>query len=152
MTELYNHISTVSSDVDVTLNIACQVEVIEESYKDQEIHYAADGSTSRKGFSEDSIGIFKIQYRVLTASDAGTIFDIYHDTDKANGLTNSFKFVHPDGYTYVVKFAKEIPRDINPASYSFESIDLIAIGRILSSDFLEIGGETLTIGGESITL
>lgn len=130
MTELYDHISTVSFDVNVTLSLSPQVEVVEISYKDQEIQYAADGSTSRKGFSEDSIAVFQLQYRTLTESNAGTIFDIYHDTAKANGLVNSFKFVHPDGHTYVVKFAKEIPRDITPVNYSFESIDLIVLGKI----------------------
>lgn len=128
--EIYDYLSTVSADVDVTLSISCQVEIVETGYKDQVIHMSANGSPERKGFSEDAIAIFRIQYNVLSASDAGTIFDIYHDSAKANAFENSFKFNHPDGHTYVVKFSTRLPREFLPTHHGYKEIDLIVIGRI----------------------
>ena len=128
--ELYDYLSTIASDVNVTLSVKCQVDLIEIWHKDQVIHRAVDGTTERKGFSEDTVATIKIRFDVLSESDAGTILDIYHDSAKANAFENSFKFSHPDGHTYVVKFNSKLDRQHFITHRSFPTIDLIVLGRI----------------------
>ena len=49
----------------------------------------------------------------------GTIFDLYNDSAKANGMVRSFRMSHPtDGHTYVIRFDSDLTREYQIGSIS----------------------------------
>lgn len=130
--EMYDYLSTVAPDVDVTLSVDPWRVVVEEGEKRQEVIFGADGSEEVVSQSDDSVYYVNLQWQFLSGSDAGTIFDLYHDSAKANGIKNSIKWVHPsDGHTYVVKFRGKLTRTWVPGLlHQVDQIRLRVIGRI----------------------
>jgi len=128
--ELYDYLSIVTSDVDITLTINPQSVLKTNISKNQIIRKGDDNSREVLNFNDDPIPYIFIRYDLLDASDVGTIFDIWMDTSKANGMLNSFKFDHPDGHTYVVSFETDISMLMSPTYYSLDIIKLYVVGRI----------------------
>ena len=108
--EIYDYVSTITSDVDQTLSITPQGRVTEKGFKNQKIHMADDNSEERITLSTGSIFYLSWAWNVLLEADSGTVMDLYHDAAKANGMGNSFKFTGHDGHTYVVRFDMELSR------------------------------------------
>ena len=129
--EMYDFLSTISADYNSTLGISPQGEIEEESAKSGIIHYGVDGSEERINFNTSSIFYISIQWNILSESDAGTIFDWYNDSAKANGMQKSFKYNYGDGHTYVVRFDSKLPRRGQAVSrYGLPNIRLKVLGRI----------------------
>jgi hypothetical protein len=130
--EIYDYVSEVAADVDVTLNVSPQSIIWEGGAKAIEIHEGLDGSEERIILSDQSVFRVRLQWRALTEADAGTIFDIYHDTAKACGMATSFKWDHPaDGHTYVVRFDSDLSRfRQNAIIYGFATLRLKVLGYI----------------------
>ncbi len=128
--EIYDYVSTVSADVDVTLSLDPQVVIPEVGGKGDIVHLADDESEERIGFSSDFKFYITIRYDLLNESDAGTLLDIWADSSKANGRINSWKFAHPDGHTYVVRFDTDMTRLMSPTYYTIKNIRLKVLGRI----------------------
>ncbi len=130
--ELYDYLSTVSADVDQTLSIDPQSVLTETITKNDLVNEGDDRSEERAEFTGDFIAYVVIRYDLLSASDSGTIIDFFYNSSKGNGLINSFKFSHPDGHTYVVRFDTDLTRLINPApsKHSIKNIKLKILGRI----------------------
>lgn len=130
--EMYDYLTTIAPDVDVTLAVDPWEIVPEEGEKRQEVIYGSDGSEEVISQSDNSIFHLALQWKYLSASNAGTIFDIYHDTAKANGLKNSIKWTHPsDGHTYVVKFRGPLKRVWIPGQlHEISEIKIRVLGRI----------------------
>lgn len=131
--EMYDYLSTVTADyATAALAVAPQQILTETGTKKQIIHTADDGSEERIDLSTASIFHLTLIWETLSASEAGTIVDFYHDTAKGNGITRTFKWTHPtDGHTYVVRFAEDINRTIRPANlHGINTIKLRVVGRI----------------------
>jgi hypothetical protein len=130
--EIYDYVSTVTADyTTTTLTIKAQGVVTEEGQKNQVIHLADDNSEERITLSTGSIFYVSWDWAQLSESDAGTIMDLYHDSAKANGMGNSFKWTAHDGHTYVVRFAMPLTRSGNALSrWGFQGIRLRILGRI----------------------
>lgn len=129
--EVYDFVSTVTPDYAQAIGILPSGEIAEESSKSQIIHIGIDGSEERISFTTTSIFYIEIQWNVLSESDAGTIFDWYNDSAKANGTQRSFKYTWGDGHTYVVRFDSPLPRRGQAVSrYGIGSIRLKILGRI----------------------
>jgi len=128
--EIYDYVSTVTSDVDQTLSISPQNVLTEMVGKNDIIHDMDDGSDEIVELSSTYIFHIMIQYDLLNESDAGTIFDFWCDSNKGRGKVNSFKFNHPDGHTYVVRFITDMSRAMTPTSYGIKEIRFKIIGRI----------------------
>lgn len=129
--EMYDFLSTVTADYAQTLNITPQGTVTEESQKNQIIHIGVDGSEERISFNTAPIYFITIEWRVLSESDAGTIFDWYNDAAKANGMQRSFQYAYGDGHTYVVRFDSKLTRSgRNLASYGIPGVRLKVLGRV----------------------
>lgn len=128
--ELYDYLDTVEADKDVTLELDPQAVMTIQVKKAQVELLGDDNSSEILHFSDDPIAYINIRYDLLNESDAGTLFDIFMDTDKANGKLYSFKFDSPDGHTYVVRFNTDMSEMMNPTYYSFAQISLKVIGRI----------------------
>lgn len=132
--EPYDYLSTVSADVDVTLNLTPHQVIVEEPDFIQEIKLGDDGSEKRIGFSSTSIWYVEVPYKRLRASDAGTLLDLWADTAKAQGRLNSFKLDYGDGHTYVVRFDSNVRRELQTAGwFGFGTIRMRMLGKIVDS-------------------
>ena len=130
--EMYDYISTVTADNDVTLSVQPSHMITEiGSFKDK-IHMGDDGSEERIQLSSTPIFYVTLYWNNRSASDIGTVFDFYFNAAKGNGRTESFKWSHPtDGHTYVVRFESELSRTImNPEIHGVPSCKLRVLGRI----------------------
>jgi hypothetical protein len=129
---MYDFLSTVSSDYDYTLTLRARGTIIEDGYKNQVIHIGDDNSEERITLSSGSVFYIELPFSTLSESDSGTIFDIYHDPAKANGMGNSFKYTAYDGHTYVVRFDCKLDRSLGPGSkiWGIPTVRLRVLGRI----------------------
>lgn len=108
--EMYDFLSTISPDYNVLLDISPQGTVSEESSKNQTIHLGVDGSEERISFNTSPIFYITIGWNALSESESGTVFDMYNDPTKANGMMRTFKYAYGDGHTYVVRFDTKLTR------------------------------------------
>ena len=92
------------------------------------------GAETRISLGDDTTWFWaKLEFSMLSStSDVGTVFDLYHDTAKANGIVNSIKWAHPtDGHTYVVRFAAGVERTLfNSGIHGIPYVTLRVLGRI----------------------
>ena len=129
--EPYDYLSIVTADYDYTLAIAAQGTVTEEGYKNQVIHLADDNSEERITLSTGSIFYVTYPINQLSEANSGTIFDLYHDPVKANGMGNSFKLTAYDGHSYVVRFAGKLTRTGNSVSrWGMPGISFRILGKV----------------------
>lgn len=133
--EMYDYVSAVTPDYDVTLDVSPQDVLTEDGSKSQVIHEADDGSEERISLGDDaSVFYVTLMWKRKDSEDIATIFDWWHDTSKANGRVRSFKWNHPtDGHTYVVRFASNAPRSIyGPSAFGhgIGTVTLRVLGRI----------------------
>lgn len=101
---------TITADYTTALVIESQGRVIEEGYKNQVIHLADDNSEERITLTTGSIFYVSWDWALLSESEAGTVMDLYHDPDKANGIARTFKWTAHDGNNYVVRFDCKLTR------------------------------------------
>jgi len=109
--KMKDYLSVVAPDYNATLSVTPQKTLIEVIEKDQVVHIL--DSTGEVRISFDDTPMFLIQAswpNGITIVDAGTIFDWYADSTKANGLVRSFKWLHVDAETYIVRFATKFLR------------------------------------------
>jgi len=131
--EVYDYVSAEAADYNQTFSVSPQRVLTEQGGFYQAKHPADDTSEKVVTFSTSPIFFFLLQWDVLSAADAGTIFDWYFDTAKSKGMAKSFKFTHPtDGHTYVVKFDTDLNRIITAGVtlYSIKQMRLKVVGRI----------------------
>ena len=131
--EIYDFLSTITSDVDITLSIKAQGAITEEGYKNQVIHMGDDNSEERITLSTGSIFYVTYPIRQLSESESGTIFDLYHDPVKANGMGRSFKLTTYDssGVNYVVRFDCKLIRSGNSVNrWGFPGIRFRILGKV----------------------
>lgn len=130
--EMYDYLSTVSPDKSDTLSILPHEVLTERGTKNQVVHRGDDGSDVVISLGSSFIFYVTLIWLNLSASDAGTILDLYYDSAKANRSANTFKWTHPsDGHTYVVRFLGDIQREIRPAGWhSVMQVTLQVVGRI----------------------
>ncbi len=134
--ELYDYFSgaTVTPDyTGATLSIFARGNIVEETTKNVVIHTGDDGSEERIALSDTSIFFVQIPWSNLSEDDAGTVFDFYHDSSKANGMEKSFYWHHTgeitDDHTYVVRFASNLSRTLqNQNYYGFGTVRLKILG------------------------
>ena len=130
--EPYDYLSEVAADVDQILIIKAQGRLLERGSKNQVIHIGDDGAEKRINLDSTSIFYVEFPWRALSESDAGTIMDLWHDSSKANGKVNSFKWSHPsDGHTYVARFDNNLDRERKMvAIYGFGKVRMKLLGYI----------------------
>jgi len=76
--EMYDRLSTIASDVNQTLSIACQGEITEEGGFNQKVHKGYDGSERRVNLGSTTPEFYcTFNWNQLSESDMGTIFDLY---------------------------------------------------------------------------
>lgn len=131
--EIYDYVSAVTPDYSATtLTLRPQGIIYEDGSKAIEIHEGRDGSEEAIILSDVSVFFIRLQWKAISASESGDIFDMYHDSTKACGIARSFPWQHPtDGHTYVVKFRDVLSRfKENAAIYGFSTLRLKVMGRI----------------------
>ena len=130
--EMYDFLSTVSPDYNVLLDISPQGTVSEESSKNQTIHLGVDGSEERISFNTSPIFYITIGWNALSESESGTVFDMYNDSAKANGMMRTFKYAYGDGHTYVVRFDTKLTRSgQHLEKMGIQGVRLKVLGRIV---------------------
>lgn len=137
--EPYDYIDEATPDVDITLgvtpyDIQPQGEIKDVGRKNQTIHKGEDRSEERISLGDDeSEFVVSFPYEFLTTSEAGIVYDFFHDTAKGNGIVSTWKWYNPDdSHTYVVRFDCDLERvrkayDI----YGYASITLRILGKVL---------------------
>jgi hypothetical protein len=129
--EPYDYLPTITPDYDYTLTIKAQGTVTEEGYKNQVVHLADDNSEEVVTLSPNSIFYVSWEWGLLSESDSGTIFDLYHDPVKANGIARSFKLTAYDGHDYVVRFAMNLSRVGNNVNrWGLPSVKMRILGKV----------------------
>lgn len=130
--EIYDHVAVAVADYDYTFNIKSHQILPEEGLKQQEILEGDDGSETVITHSNTSIFYVTLIWAYLSASDAGIIFDLFHNTTKANQYARSFRwYSYADLHTYVVKFRSPLVRNRVPGTHhTVNSIKLKIIGKI----------------------
>jgi len=101
-----------------TLTLQPQEVIEEEGYKNIITHEYDDGSESSIALSNASIFFATLRWDHMSAADAGTIMEFYHNSSKANGTARSIQWTHYDGNTYVVKFVGRLPRSFGRYAHS----------------------------------
>lgn len=128
--EPYDFLSSVNADYNYALSIAAQGIVTEEVYKNQVIHLADDNTEERITLSSGSIFYVSWDWKQLSESDSGTIFDLYCDSSKANGIGNSFNWIGHDGHLYTVRFDMKLQRVGNASSrWGLPNVRIRLLGR-----------------------
>ncbi len=128
--ELYDYLSTVTPTVDQTLELNPQSVLTETVTKNDGVCIGDDGSEERYEFTGNIIAYILLRYDILDESNAGLVLDFFFNSAKGNGFLNSFKFTHPDGHTYVVRFDTDMNRAMNPTNYSIKKVRFKVLGRI----------------------
>lgn len=129
--EPYDYLSTITPDYNYTLAIRAQIRITEEGYKNQIIHLADDNTEERITLSTSSMFYISFPWNLLSEADAGTIFELYHDPSKANGIANSFKFAYDGLHTYVVRFDMKLARAGHSVdTWGIENVRMRVLGRI----------------------
>lgn len=129
--EMYDYLSIVAPDNDVTLSTPKPSRVKENLFRNQKIHLGDDVSEEVVTLDPAVVGDVTVLFPKLQASDAGTILDFYLDAAKGNCMAESFKWEHPsDGHTYVVKFRSDVKRTLRYTSFQFPNIKLKLMGKI----------------------
>lgn len=126
---MYDYLSDGTADYTSTeLTLAPSAVMQERPYKRQ-IKHEMDGITPVViSISDDVYFIVPVRWNYLTKSDSGTIFDLWLDSNKANGWKRTFYFVHPtDGHTYVARFWSDLSRVLEYQSPNFRSISEIQL-------------------------
>ena len=134
--EIWDYLSAVAvtPDYNVVLSVTPQRELFEEGEKNQFVHLGDDNSEEVISLSDTSVFYVSLQWDVLSEADAGTIFDLHHDTAKANGIARSFKWTNAseisDPHTYTVRFASPLPRGKFLANiHGYANVTLKILGR-----------------------
>lgn len=131
VSNMYDFVSTVAPDIADILTVNPYSEYIEIGQKRQIAHIGEDGSEQRISFSDDTIFYITLQWQKLSAVDGGTIFNLYHNATKANGIMNSFSYAFPDGHSYVVRFTVDpFSRVVKPPNVQGFSLKLRVMGKI----------------------
>lgn len=129
--EMYDYLSAETADYTAEeLSLSPQHQVVEEGGKTQVVHKADDGSEERISLNDNTQFYLSYSFAGLSESEAGTLYDMFHNTSKANGIVNSFYLQAYDGHTYTVRFDSEIPRTIGPTwVHKYSSIRFRVLGR-----------------------
>ena len=125
--EMYDYLSSLAADYTTTeLAVKPDTVIIEEGQKNQVVHTGDDGSEEIVTRSNTTVFYAELQWKNRNASDAGTIFDFYHDTAKGNGISRTFYWPHgTDGHTYTARFDGPLSRSISqPEFHGFTSVRL----------------------------
>jgi hypothetical protein len=107
--EMYDYLTTKTPDYTATtLSIRPSGELKFVGKKTQISHPMDDGGIEVISVNDAMFYDVFVDWSKLTSGDAGTVMDMYSDTNQANGLERSFYWAHPvDGHTYVAKFTSE---------------------------------------------
>lgn len=125
--EPYDFLTTIASDVNVTVTLKAQGEVSEESTTNVIIHIGDDGSEERIVLASTPVFYATLQWNILSESDSGTLLDLYHTS--AQGKAKSWKWTH-GGHTYVVRFDCDMSRKGSAATRYGIPVRLKLLGRI----------------------
>jgi len=128
--EIYDYISIATADNDQTMTLEARGDVQENTSKNQIIHLGVDGSEERVTISDTVIAYLVYPFSALSDSDAGTVFDFWHDAAKGNGKVESFKLQYTDGHTYVVRFESNMDRVRKLGGFSSVDVVFKILGRI----------------------
>lgn len=103
----------------------------ETGFKNQIIHYADDNSEEVVTYSNESVFHLTNVWPVLTESESGELFNFWHSTGIANGVSRKFRYTHPtDGHTYTNRFVSEIVRVRYPGPIKgVQAVTMRVLGR-----------------------
>lgn len=130
--EIYDWVSTCSPatpDYVYTLVIKAQGTVAEEGFKNQIVHLADDNSEEIVTLQSESIFTVSWTWAMLSEDNIGTIMDLYHDANKANGIAKTFWWLSYDGHTYVVRFDCILTRTRTRSQWGASGVKLRIKGR-----------------------
>jgi len=129
--EIYDYLPTKEADYTATeLTVTPQRILTETADKKQVVHEYDSGSPDVVSFSDNPVCEITLMWPSITESDAGTILDMYLDTNKANARERTFYFSHPDGHSYTVRFLGPLSRKYtrNLMAGSRRAVDQITLG------------------------
>ena len=129
---MWDFLSPSTADYTSTaLNLSPQKALTEQGAKNQVVHLGDDGSEEIITLGSTTIFKVNLQWNVLSEADSGTVFNFYHSTALGNGISRSFRWVHPtDGHTYTARFDSDLSRFQKPGSiYGINQMTLKILGR-----------------------
>ena len=131
VSNISDFVSVVTPDIADILDVNPHAQYIETGHKKQVVHIGEDGSEQRISLSSNTIFYITLEWQKLSAADGGTIFNLFYNSSKANGILNSFQYDFADGHSYVVRFdSAPLSRTVkHPAVHGF-SVKLRVLGKI----------------------
>jgi len=116
---MFNYLSNATPDVTDTLSINPRGTMTEYIEFEQFVDITDDYTEERGTLNNEKAFKVTIPFSALTETDADTVFDLYHNSSKANGKENSFVWQHPtDGHSYVVRFDCNLQHSRHYPQYS----------------------------------
>lgn len=105
---VYDHVTDQIPDYEATLNVCpSEIGIVSGGNKGIEVHRGRGRSEERVILSDVSLFWFKLIWNGMSEDDHSTIFDWYHDPDKACRTAKTFWWTPPidyDSHIYVVRF------------------------------------------------
>jgi hypothetical protein len=107
---VYNYLDPITADYTAeTLTIEPWDVLKIPGSKTQVIHECDDGSISVVLESDTSYFQFKCQWDYMSETDHAVLMDFWHNPLKANGIKNTFKWLHPiEERIYIVRFLTDL--------------------------------------------
>ena len=108
-----DYLPVATADYDYTLSVTPQAVMPQEGDKLQVVHEYDDGTVAVVTLAQQSKFNIQVQWNLLSNSDASTILDLYHDSNKANARAYTWYFHHPiDERDYVVRFMTQLTQTL----------------------------------------
>ena len=104
---MYEFLPDATPDYEATLSVSPQKIMTLSGGKEIVIHQGRGINEERIILSDQTKFQLKLQWNILTRANWDTLFNWYHDPDKACGVGKSFWWSAPsqyDAHTYVVRF------------------------------------------------
>lgn len=104
---MYTYLSSATPDYAETLSLDPQDVIGLTGEKGIIINSGYGVNEERLILSDQSLFMVTLQWKVMSEADHSTLFDWYHDENKADGIEHSFLWSPPsqyDSHVYVVRF------------------------------------------------
>lgn len=136
--EIFDYVDVATPDYNGTLTLNAQGTIKEYGIYNQVVHLADDNTEEVISIASSPMYFIDIPWRNMTEADAGTVWDFWASSSKANGRARTFQYTHSYGNTitgvtshvYVVRFDCDISRDINMPKLFDMSVKLKIKGRV----------------------
>jgi len=122
-----NEVDSAEPDYAIPLSVSPQRTLVEKATRRQKVYLMDDGSPVVIERGDGSITfIVTLVWPSISVSDARIIFDYWTDSNKADGMNNTFAWNHPDdSHQYSVRFMTNIAKEIRENVGGIQTVQIL---------------------------